>query len=299
MHVLLTGASSFVGRHLTEHLLRAGLQVTATYRTSRPVSEPLPSFDDVLLDDALRVLQLDIADQQAFVALPGSIDAVVHVAALSTAAGVSSDEMIRCNVAGTQNVLRYALAAGAAKIIYTSSLSVHGRVAAQVVDENTPVIDADLYGASKYFGERLLAAAADRLPCVAIRLPGVLGRGAHRAWIPSLLERIRAGNGVTLYNPHAPFNNAAHVDDLGRFCVGLLARQWTGFSAFPVAAAGMTTIREVVERLISATGTQVTVSVRAAPQPGFAISSEFAVRRFAYNPMEIGLMLDRYVAEAS
>ncbi len=294
MHVLLTGASSFVGRHITEHLLRAGLQVTATYRTNHPVLERLRSFEA-----ALRLLRLDIADQQAFEALPRSIDAVVHVAAISMATGISADEMIRCNVIGTRNVLRYALAAGAAKIIYTSSLSVHGRVAVPVVDENTPVVEADLYGTSKYFGERLLATSADRLPCIAIRLPGVLGRGAHRAWIPSLLERIRGGKEITLYNPHAPFNNAAHVDDLGRFCIGLLARRWAGFSAVPVAAAGMMTIREVAERLIAATGTQIPVTVRPAPQPSFAISSECAIRRFAYDPMEIGLMLDRYVAEAS
>jgi nucleoside-diphosphate-sugar epimerase len=292
MRVLLTGASSFLGRHLTEHFLRAGLHVTATYRSNQAVLERLCPLDGVL-----ELLQLDLADERAFVALPGSIDAVVHVAAVSMTTGVSSDDIIRCNVVGTRNVLRYALAAGATRMIYASSLSIHGRVAVPIVDEATPVIDADVYGASKYFGERLLAAAADQLPCIAIRLPGVLGRGAHRAWIPTLLERIRAGQEVTLYNPHAPFNNAAHVDDLGRFCVGLLAGQWTGFSAVPVAAAGMITIQEVVERLIAATGKRIAVSVRSALQPGFTVSSECAIRRFAYDPMEIGLMLDRYAAE--
>jgi nucleoside-diphosphate-sugar epimerase len=294
MRILLTGGSSFLGGHLTEHFLRAGLQVTATYRSNPAVLERLRP-----LHGALALLQLDLADEHAFVALPRSIDAVVHVAAVSTAAGVSDDNMIQCNVVGTRNVLRYALAAGAGRMIYASSLSVHGRVAVPVIDEVTPVVDADLYGTSKYFGERLLAAASDRLPCIAIRLPGVLGRGAHRAWIPTLLERMRAGQDVTIYNPHAPFNNAAHVDDLGRFCVGLLAADWMGFSAVPVAAAGMIAVREVVERLITATGARIAVRVGSTQQPGFTVSSECAIRRFAYNPMEIGVMLDRYVAEVA
>ena len=292
MHVLLTGASSFLGRHLIEHLLRAGLRVTATYRTDHAIISQLRT-----IGGDLSLQQVDLADQAAFIRLPKFIDAVVHVAGVSIAPGVSIDQMIACNVVGTRNVLRYALAAGAARIVYTSSLSIHGRIAGPVVDETTPVLDADLYGTSKYLGERLFAAEADRLSCIAIRLPGVLGRGAHRAWIPTLLERIRAGREILLYNPDAPFNNAAHVDDIGRFCVKLLAGNWTGFSAMPLAAAGMITVREVVDRLAAATEMRVAVTARPAPQPGFVISSDRAIRGFGYDPMEIGPMVDRYALE--
>jgi nucleoside-diphosphate-sugar epimerase len=268
------------------------MQVTGTYRTSHAVSEQVRA-----LGGDLNLRQVDLADESAFAKLPKSIDAVVHVAGVSIAAGVSNDDLIRCNVVGTGNVLRYALAAGAARIIYTSSLSIHGRVGVPVVDETTPILDADLYGTSKYFGERLLAAEADRLSCIAIRLPGVLGRGAHRAWIPTLLERIRAGKEISLYNPHAPFNNAAHVDDIGRFCINLLGGHWTGFAATPLAATGMITVREVVDRLVAATGMRVAVTVRTAPQPGFVVSSDRAIQGFGYDPMEIGHMVDRYAAE--
>lgn len=294
MHVLLTGGSSFLGHHLTRHLLRAGLRVTATYRTGDARLERLRT-----LGEALDLVRLDLAEERGFAVLPATVDAVVHVAAVSLMPGVTVDDLLQCNVAGTRNVLGYALAVGATRLIYASSLSVHGRITVPVVDETTPVADPDVYGATKYLGERLLAAAADRLPAVAIRLPGVLGHGAHRAWVPTLLERMRAGQDITIYNPDSPFNNAAHVDDLGWFIGGLLRRYWQGFHALPVAASGTITVREAVERLRAATGSRSAVTVRPAPQPGFTISSERAIQAFGYRPMEIGALLDRYAAEAA
>jgi nucleoside-diphosphate-sugar epimerase len=155
MHVLLTGVSSFLGRHLAEHFVHAGLRVTGTYRGDYPWLEQLRQHGR-----ALELVRLDLANENAFTALPSAIDAVVHVAALSTMPGVSIDGMLGCNVTGTRNVQRYALAAGATRLIYASSLSVHGQIAGPVIDETTPVIDPDLYGSSKYLGERLLACRA-------------------------------------------------------------------------------------------------------------------------------------------
>ena len=295
MHVLLTGASSFLGRHLAEYFAHAGVEVTATYRGSDAAIDELRARTR---GRGLQVIKLDLADERAGSFLPARIDAVVHVAGVSMATGVSVDDMLACNVTGTRNVLRYALSAGASRLIYMSSLSVHGKIDVTVVDENTSVVDPDIYGMSKYLGERLIATAADRLPSVAVRLPGVLGRGAHRAWLPTLLQCIREGREITIFNPDASFNNAAHVDDLAAFCVNLLDRCWQGFHAMPVGAAGATTVRAAVEQLMAAAGSKVTLAVRPAPQPSFTISSDYAIRSFGYRPMEIGAMLDRYVADS-
>src|SRR5260221_7140951 len=127
MHVLLTGASSFLGRHLAEYFVHAGLRVTATYRSDHAWLEQLRRHGRTL-----DLVRLDLANESAFAALPSAIDAVVHVAALSTMPGVSVDAMLGCNVTGTRNVQRYALAAGATRLIYASSLSVHGQIAGPI-----------------------------------------------------------------------------------------------------------------------------------------------------------------------
>jgi UDP-glucose 4-epimerase len=289
---LLTGATSFIGRHLATYLAQEGIKVTATYRTRSDELEALQH-----LCPGLDPVQLDLADAEAFRRLPSDVDAVLHVAGTSVTPGVSIAAMMQCNVVGAENLLRYALNSGAKRLVYTSSLSVHGRIADAVVDETTPIIDPDVYGASKYLAERLFATAADRIPSVAIRLPGVLGRGAHRAWVPMLRERLKADRPISIFNPEAPFNNAVHVDDLVRFICSLLTRNWYGFFAFPVAASGMVTIREVVELLAAALGVSPTLRIAPAAQSSFTISSQRAIETFDYRAMNIDAVLERYATE--
>jgi nucleoside-diphosphate-sugar epimerase len=294
MHVLVTGVSSFIGSHLARHFLRTGYDVTATYRTRNAAMDPIVADCPT---PNLRMVPLDLADQAAYSVLPTAIDIIVHVAAVSAADGVSIDELLACNVAGARNLIRHALSTGVPKFIYASTLSVHGKIKGPLVEEDTPVINPDVYGASKYLAERMLAAVAGQMSAVAIRLPGVLGVGAHRAWLPVLLNKMRANLDVTIFNPETKFNNAAHVDDLGHFIAQLMRRDWEGFFAFPVGAGGMTSVREAVERIRAAVGSSSKILIDPLTKPGFVISSERAVS-FGYRPTDINCMLNRYVGES-
>jgi nucleoside-diphosphate-sugar epimerase len=134
MDILLTGANSFLGRHITAHLLTRGIKVTATYRSYDERVHFLES-----LSGALDLVHIDLEQEEEFAALPKRIDAVVHIAGVSMAPKVSVEDMLASNVTGTRNVLRYARSAGADKIVYASTLSVHGHIVGPVVDENIPV----------------------------------------------------------------------------------------------------------------------------------------------------------------
>ena len=294
MRVLLTGASSFLGRHLAAHLVRRGIAVVGTFRTSGLATEQLAS-----LGSRLELVPVDLADDAAFARLPSEIDAVVHIAGMSNNPGGSVDDMLACNVDGARNVLGYALRAGARRLLYASTLSVHGQIADPVVDATTPSCAPDVYGASKLLAERMFAAESQRLPCVAVRLPGVLGKGAHRAWLPTLLESLRAGRPVTIYNPHQLFNNAAHVDDLGGLFHTALHAEATGLCAFPVGAEGYVSIRHLIDRLHVLTRSRSVVTVGEERKPSFTISSEFAKTQFGYRPKHIEQMIEQYWAETA
>ena len=98
MRILLTGASSFVGHHVAAYLSGAGHELTATYRTPNAAIGRLQGSKG---GRGLSLVQLDISQPNAFAGLPTEIDAVVHIAGATTAAGVSVDEMLTCNVTGT------------------------------------------------------------------------------------------------------------------------------------------------------------------------------------------------------
>ncbi|MCF8475813.1 MAG: NAD(P)-dependent oxidoreductase [Pseudolabrys sp.] len=292
MHVLITGASSFVGRHVTAALSGAGLRVTATFRSESADISRLAS-----LAPQARFVRLDLAREDDFSLLPETVDTVVHIAGVSVMPTATVDDMLACNVIGTRNLQKYALRANANHLVFASTLSVYGEITEPVVTDATPVRIPDTYGASKYFAERLFYSESEHLPCVALRLPGVLGPGAHRAWIPTMLRRIRNHDDVAIYNPQSMFNNAAHVSDISNLILKLLQGQWSGFHAFPVGAAGHMSIIDLVNMLVLITGSQSKIKVVGPKKGGFLVSSDYAIDRFGYDPMLIEDMLHRYVGE--
>jgi UDP-glucose 4-epimerase len=292
MRVLVTGANSFLGRHVVDHLVRRGHAVTGTYRTEGEATERLRA-----LASRPELVAVDLADAAAFSRLPKRVDAVIHIAGVSIAPGVSVGDMLACNVGGARNLADYALSAGASRLLYASTLSVHGRIVEQVVDESTPVRAPDVYGASKLLAERLFAAHSHRLPCMAVRLPGVLGSGAHRAWLPTLLEDLQVGREVTIYGPDHAFNNAAHVEDLSSLFDNALYALFSGFCAFPVGADGSMTIQALVDKLHRLTRSTSRVRVVEEAKPGFTISSAYAKRHFGYRPKDICDMIEQYYSE--
>jgi nucleoside-diphosphate-sugar epimerase len=185
-------------------------------------------------------------------------------------------------------------------MIYLSSISVHGIVSAPVIDEVLPIVDPDIYGTTKYLGERMLASTATNMPVVSIRLPGVLGRGATcRVWIPMLLKKMINNEDVELYNPDEKFNNAIHVSDLANFILKLLRRDTlSGFHAFPIAASGMTTIREVAEYLKKLVNSSSIIIVKSSERQAFTINSRYAVSHFGYEQRAIIETIDNFVKDA-
>lgn len=293
MHVLVTGASSFIGRYAVATLSGMGLRITASFRSDSEAINQLR-----IVAPEVDFVRLDLACADAFSALPKKVDFIIHVAGVSTMPQIAVDDFLSCNVVGAHNLLKYALQAGASRVVLASTLSVHGEVKEQVVTETTPIRAPDMYGASKYFAERLFASESQRLPCVALRLPGVLGPGAHRAWIPTLLHRIRNHEEITIYNSKSMFNNAVHVHDLGNLLLKLFERYWSGFHAFPVGAAGQISIVGLVNMLIALTGSRSKVKEGRAPKKPFMISSEYATKNFGYDPFDIEVMLRRYVEDS-
>jgi UDP-glucose 4-epimerase len=288
MRILVTGASGFSGSVLARELARRGNEVVALHRRetrflAHLVNEPRVHRHRGDLLDAVR--------------LPGPFDAVVHVAATSPAPGTDVARMVRDNVTGTQALIEAAERWAAKAFVFFSSLSVYGEVKAGVVDERTAIVNPDAYGASKHLGELLLAERAERLPGLAIRLPGVLGPGAHRNWLSGVASKLRTEETVRAFHLDAPFNNAVHVADLASLVARALERPWTGFDTIVVGARGQITVREAITRLAKGLGVEARIEEIPAAKPAFTLSSERAIHRWGYDPMQIGAMIDRFAED--
>lgn len=150
--VLITGASGFIGSHLTRHLVQAGADVHAL---TSVVSSVYPAR---LLDlrDAITLHEGSLADRSAMdaVAEAAAPEVVFHLGAY-THVGKSwqrVDECVQVNVQGTVNLLQ-ALDGGYRRFVYTGTSEIYGDVPVPF-REDGPVNPISPYSVAKYAGER-------------------------------------------------------------------------------------------------------------------------------------------------
>ena len=150
--ILVTGATGFVGSSVLRALAARGAAVRALARPSSPKT----NLDGV----ACEVVIGDMTDAEAMARAADGVRYVFHVAADYRLWARDPDELRRANLAGTRAVMEGALAAGAERVVYTSSVAtLRAADAATIVDETAPLSEAEAIGAykqSKVAAERLV-----------------------------------------------------------------------------------------------------------------------------------------------
>ena len=177
MRTLITGATGFIGSHLAATLAKSGRTVVALAR---------PGSDTRQLKVAgAEIVTGDVSDAGSLArAVKGCVH-VFHLAAARPANTRRASSYRTSNVDGTLALTRAALAAGATRIVFTSSVGVFGFSDRRDVDEQTPARPDTPYRASKLAAERALLDLhrRERAPIVIARLSSVVGPGAKN-WLP-------------------------------------------------------------------------------------------------------------------
>lgn len=171
-HILITGASGFIGSFLVEEALNRGMEVWAAVRKGSSMR--------YLRDERIHKVELDLSSvsqmQEALSAL--RIDYVVHAAGATKA--LRLEDFYKVNTQGTQNLVRALETSNPSlqRLIFISSLSVMGAVREQqpyteIQDTDTPQPNT-AYGKSKLAAEEWLKKEC-RLPFTILRPTGVYG----------------------------------------------------------------------------------------------------------------------------
>ncbi len=177
MRAFVTGGNGFVGSAVVRRLLDEGADVRVLVRRGG---------DTRLLDGLpVEIVTGDLGDVEALKRGCDGCDEVYHVAALYTFWGHPWEEFVATNVDGTRNALRAAWEAGAARIVYTSSIATLGQPAdGSAGDEETPVSPSDMLGdykRSKYLAEEeARRLAAEGAPVVIVNPAAPVGVGDYK-----------------------------------------------------------------------------------------------------------------------
>lgn len=184
MKVAVTGASGFIGRWLCPALAASGHEVRALSLRSGPV---------------------DLA----------GAGAVVHLAALVHRRGAAAASFRQANVDLTHAV-GAAAAADGARLVFVSTVKVHGEESTRPLTESSPLAPAGDYAQSKAQAEAALRSISG-LQCVVLRPPLVYGPHV-RANFFALMSAI--GRGIPL--PLASIHNRRSLLYVGNLADAIL-----------------------------------------------------------------------------
>jgi UDP-glucose 4-epimerase len=278
--VLVTGASGFLGQHLTPVLESNGWSVRRALRT--PAVRP----NDVLIES--------IGPATDWRAALVGVDAVVHLAArVHHHHEEHALELYRnVNIDGTLCLAQCAANAGVRQFIFVSTVLVHGRCndGRAAFSENDILTPRGVYGKSKAAAEsglEILAPKSDMCITV-IRPPLVYGAGA-KGNFKLLTQAVQRG--IPL--PFAAICNHrafVSVENLASFILDRLSHADRKFDVFLVADEEQVSTPEFVRRLANAAGT----TSRLFPMPISVLSTLLKVsgRQEAYDSLIGSLELD-------
>jgi UDP-glucose 4-epimerase len=237
---LVTGSSGLVGRLLVGELRRRGIAVRAAVRQRSP------------RDDADAVEVGDLSDSTDWSAALRDVDTVFHLAArvhqMGEKGGDGEAAYRRANADATAALAHQAIAAGARRFVFVSSVKVMGEVSSdRPFTEDDPPQPQDAYGRSKLAAEHELTQMARQIEVSIVRPPLVYGAGV-RANFLSLLKLAAGGLPLPLGAARAP-RSMVFIENLVDALIACATRRHGSPATYFVSDGRDFTVAELVRLL--------------------------------------------------
>lgn len=266
MKVLVTGATSMIGRSTVEELLRRGHSVSVLQRGASTL--PVTTFRG------------DIRDGEIVAQAVSGCDVVIHAAAKVGLVG-SYKEFYDVNVRGTQNVIHAAKASSCRGVVYVSSPSVSYSTTPVMGASSPPAIDDVLghYSKTKSIAERIVTSDQE-MSMVALRPHLVWGPGDTQL-VGRIVERARNGR-LVLVNEGQAIVDSTYIDNVAdALCsaaerIGLVEN--LDGRALVVSNGEPRSVAELVEKICQAAGVSFSprsVNLRTAVLLGWGMEKLF------------------------
>lgn len=196
--VLVTGADGFIGSHLTEAMVEAGIAVRAFVFYNAFNSWGWLDQAEPAMRANLDVFAGDIRDQGGVRQAMQGCDIVLHLAALISIpfSYHSPEAFVDTNIKGTLNILEAARMTGVERVVVTSTSEVYGTARFVPITEEHPLQAQSPYAATKIGADQIALSyhRAFGTPVAVLRPFNTYGpRQSARAVIPTIATQVLAG----------------------------------------------------------------------------------------------------------
>lgn len=247
MRILITGGAGFIGSHISRLLLDQGHEVVIYDNFSHSTQDNV--------DRRAKIIKGDIKDQQLLADSLKGCEAVIHMAAL-----IEVNESVKNplefgenNIQGSITLLEAMRETGVKKIILSSSCCVYGNPTELPLTEETPVLAANPYGATKVAVENMIRSyhLIHGFDATILRYFNPYGPGENHQpethAIPNIIKSALNHTPIPLYWQGQQIRDFIYVEDLAQAHIKVL--ELSGWNIFNVGTEQGVKVIDVINKL--------------------------------------------------
>src|SRR5215471_4007206 len=281
MKIFVTGGSGFL----------AGQFIHLAHRSGHQAS----NFDIVAPRAEIPATSIigDITERRAVSAALQSHppDIVVHLATVLTDVCAADPELgTRVNCVGTANVFQAAREAGVRRVIYASSLAVFTSGTNSDRGDLRPIMPANVYGATKAYGEQLAAALMRQGAApeyLGLRFGWIYGAARDRGWrdLQQMVDDFLSGKAEVRFPNYGAPNDWTFVTDAARTILHCLTSMTPTVVAYNVSG-DYRHVRDAVRHLLHRfPGTRAIPVDMVLPPSAWEFQCDRLEKEVGYRPM--------------
>lgn len=208
MNIIITGGTGFIGSRLALRCIEQGHHVCVYGK----INTDAEKFNSEFVESAGAELCLQsVMDKDAVAKAVDGMDVVFHLAAAQHEANIQDDVFWDVNLKGTKTLINASIKAGVSRFVHGSTIGVYGSALGGVIDENSPCKPDNIYGVTKYAGEKAALECKNQLPMVIIRISETYGPGDRR--LLKLFKGIDKGR-FPIIGKGDNIHHLIYIDDL-------------------------------------------------------------------------------------
>ena len=261
-HALVLGGTGFIGRSVVDALRDQGVEVTIVDR-----SPSAKRSVDVVTGD---LRSLDVGK----LARERSIDAVFNLSGSADVPGSIENPTadLNANVATLIPLLESLRHLDEPPLhVFASTAAIYGPPRYLPIDEEHPTLPLSPYAVSKLAAEHYVRVYArlHGLPSVSLRLFSVYGPGQTKQAVFDLLRRaLDPGEVLRVHGPPETTRDFIFVRDVASAFVAVARASGADAAVYNLASGHGTTLRELAEAVLAATGVEKQLEFQTEIRPG-------------------------------
>jgi UDP-glucose 4-epimerase len=287
-HLIVTGASGFVGQAVIHSLREQGHHITAL---SHCLCPKLTKASSVATE--LDWVVGDIRRPKTWDDMPSTADIFIHLASQiskDTTIPKVRASLFETNVVGTWRALQYCSKKAIPRFIFASTHAVYGKPTCVPILETDTLAPETLHSATQVGAEALVARYTDLFPLgssVILRLGAVYGPGLRRNVIRIFLDCASRGEPLRVVNGGLDAYDFVYIDDVVQAISLAVFSQEQG--TFNIGSGHVSTILDIA-RAMKCVMPQVELNIHPytkAPRH-FVMAINHAAHLLGYKP-KVGL----------